>query len=512
MNKEKMKILLIALNTDISYIPLALLYLKASLLNDRYLKEKVEVEIKEFGLFDISHHTFDDDDDDVVLYEIHKYNPQIIGFSCYVWNIKKILTLSTKIKKINRNTKIILGGPQVSPVAKILLEENSQIDIIVKGEGEITFLELIKSLLNSNRNINRISGTTIRHRGMIIDNDDREMIPDLDSIPSPHISNLIHLEKRIACLETQRGCIFKCHFCYYNKDFDKIRFFSMDRVKKDLSFLLRQKPTSIQFMDPIFNLNVNKAKEICRFIIQNNKNNISFRMETKAEFVDEELAELFHKANVECLTIGLQSSNDKVLRSVGRKLSVKKFIGGVNLLKKWDLGIEVQLILGLPGDTFYSFKKSLEFALNLEPKILDVFRLQVLPGTEIWRKVRELGIVYDPEPPHYFLHTKTLLFDEMIKLQKIINSLDLFKIKAKITIEYLCKETKIKLLDMVELWVDWFGDDLMRLKWQDNDAVKDKFRKFIKYFCMAHNIDFYFYDHLLQKEVAFSIRSEKEQV
>ena len=493
-----MKILLISLNVDPSYIPLALLYLKASLLNDRYLKEKVEVEIKEFNLFDTSDACYEHND---ILHEILKYDPQIIGFSCYVWNIKEILALSVKIKKIRKDTKIVLGGPQVSPIAKIILGENSQIDIIVKGEGENTFLELVRSLLDPNRNINKISGTVIRYRGMIVENDNREMIPKLDSIPSPHTSDLIHLENRTACLETQRGCIFKCHFCYYNKDFDKIRFFSMERVKKDLSFLLGQKPASIQLMDPVFNLNVNRAKEICRFIIQNNRNNISFRMEIKAEFVDEELAELFHKANVELLTIGLQSSNNKVLHSVGRRLSAKKFIGGLDLLNKYDLETEVQLVLGLPGDTLYSFKKSLEFALNLKPKKLDIFNLQVLPGTEIWRRAKELGIIYNPAPPYYFLQTKTLLFEEMIKLRKIINSLHLFK--TKITIKHLCKETRIKLLDMIELWVDWFKDDMILLKCQNNDAIKDEFRKFIKYLCLTHNVDFGFYDSLLKKEVKF---------
>ncbi len=502
MNKEKMKILLIALKDDPSFTPLALLYLRASLLNDGYLREKLEVEIKEFDTSDTS------DTDDIILHEVYRYNPQVIGFSCYVWNIKKILDLSAKIKKIKTDTKIILGGPQVSPIAKILLEENSQIDIIVKGEGEITFLQLIKSFLGSNKSINKILGVAFRQGGAIVDNDARVMIPDLDFIPFPYFANPIRLDKRKVCLETQRGCVFKCHFCYYNKDFDKIRFFSMERVKKDLSFLLRQKLAIIQFMDPVFNLDINRAKEICKFIIQKNKNNISFNMEIKAELVDEELAELFHKTNVGCLTIGLQSSDDDVLRSIGRKLNAKKFISGFNLLKKYGLQTEVQIIFGLPKDTFNSFKKSLEFVLNLKPKNLDIFRLQVLPGTEIWRKVEELGIVYDASPPHYFLQTKNLFFDEVIKIEKIANSINLFG--SKVTIGYLCKEAKVKLLDMIELWIEWFGDDRFLLKWQDDDVIIEKFKEFIKYFCEAHNIDFDFYGRLLQKEIASSVRSNKE--
>lgn len=228
----EMKVLLSTINAVRLYTPLSLLYLEAFLLNDKSLKEKVKVEIKEFNRFD---------NDEFILCEIQKYNPQIIGFSCYMWNIERILALSDKIKKIKRDIKIILGGPQVSPIAKILLEKNSQVDIIARGEGEITFLELVESLLSSNKNMKGILGITFRHNGQIVHNADREIIPDLDSIPSPYLSDSIHLEGREVCLETQRGCIFKCAFCYYHKGFDRIRFFSIERVKKELSFLLRKK-------------------------------------------------------------------------------------------------------------------------------------------------------------------------------------------------------------------------------------------------------------------------------
>ena len=498
-----MKVLLSTMNLNRLFTPLPLLYLKGFLLNDRSIKEKVEIEIKEFGLFDA---------DDFILYEIQRCNPQIVGFSCYVWNIKKILALSGKIKKINRNIKIVLGGPQVSPLAKILLKKNSQIDIIVKGEGEITFLELIKALSNSNKNISGILGITSRHNGRIVDNADREIISDLDSIPSPYIYNFIHLEDREVCLETQRGCIFKCNFCYYNKGFDKIRFFSMERVKKDLSSLLKQKLRSIYLMDPVFNLDVSRAKEICKFIVQNNKNNITFHTEIKAEFVDEESAELFYKANIKYLEIGLQTTKAKVLHSVNRKPYIKKFVNGITLLRKYDFTAEIQLILGLPGDTFDSFKKSLEFTLDLEPKTLSIFRLQVLPGTEIWRKAKELGVIYEDEPPYYFLQSKSLPFKKVIELRKIINSLRLFRTKA--TIKYLCKEARIKLLDIIKLWITWLNDDQFLLNPQivSGKVLKEKFREFIKYFCEKNKIDFNFYDIFLQKEIDFSMKPEKEQM
>jgi len=497
-----MKILLIAVNMKEFYTPLALLYLKAVLLKDRYLRKKVKVEIKEFSIYNT---------DDFILHEIQKYNPQIIGFSCYVWNINRILTLLYDIKKINRNVKVIMGGPQVSPISKILLKQNNQIDIIVKGEGEVIFLKLIKSLLHSGKGINKISGIAYRHNGRIIDNPEGEIIADLDSIPSPYLSNALNLSDKEVCLETQRGCIFKCNFCYYNKGLDRLRFFSIERVKEDLSFLLRQKLRSIYLMDPVFNVNVDRAKEICKFIIKKNKNSVMFHTEIRAELVDEEMAELFDKANIKYLEIGLQSSKDETLRLINRKLNIKNFVNGINLLKKYDLLTEIQLIVGLPGDTLRSFKKSLKFVLDIEPKVVRVARLQVLPGTKIWCNAKKLGIIYEENPPYYFLKSSSFSFEDAIKTQKIINSLELFG--DRLIIKYLCKEGEIKLLDFINLWIQWCSDDSLLLNYTDTNTLISKVQKFIKYFCRKNNIDFNFYNILLQKEKGanFWIRKGKEQ-
>jgi radical SAM superfamily enzyme YgiQ (UPF0313 family) len=492
-----MKILLVSIAGNISYTPLALLYLKACLLNERYLKENTAVEIKEFAL---------EDADDFILSQIQKFNPDIIGFSCYIWNIERILKLCLKIKQLSRKIKIILGGPQVCPIAKDVLENNSHIDIVVRGEGELTFMELSKTIIRKDR-FDNVRGITYRRGERIISNPDREIIANLDSIPSAYLSNHIALKDREACLETQRGCPFRCHFCYYHKSFNKIRFFSLERVKKELIFLLKQKIKMIYLMDPVFNSNLERAKEICRFILKNNKDNIPFHTEIRAELVDNELAELFAKSNVRLLEIGLQSTRNRVLFLANRTLNIKKFINGINLLKKYNLDIEPQLILGLPGDTPRSFKKSLEFTLNLETPRLTVFRLQVLPGTEIWRRVKELGITYEDKPPYNFLQSKTMPFDYVIEQLKIIKNLNLFRTKK--TIKFLCKEAKINLLDIIKLWIEWLNNDRFLLNYQNGKILKDKFRGFIEYFCNKNNIDYNFYNTLLKKEITLPKKARK---
>lgn len=495
MNK-KTQVLLSTITQESVYLPLALLYLKTSVLDDEYLEKRVEIEIKEFN---------QRDQDRFILYEIEKNNPKIIAFSCYIWNIQRILSLCLKLKAIDKDIKIILGGPQVSPIAETVLEKNKQIDFIVRGEGEITFRELIKTLLNSQKNFEMISGVTYKHNGQIVKNIDREMIADLDSIPSPYTANLKHLEDREVSLETQRGCIFKCDYCYYHKSFEKIRFFSIGRVKKDLSFLLQQKIKRIYLMDPVFNFDINRAKEICKFIIENNKKNITLHTEIRVEFIDDELAELFSKANVKYLEIGLQSTNKNVLHLVKRKLNFEEFVRGIELLKRYDFDLQIQLIFGLPGDTIHSFMKSLEQTLALKLRNLAIFRLMVLPGTEIWNNAKKLGIIYEDEPYHSVLRTNEISFNGMVKLEKIINSLFLFK--DLWIIKCLAKDINIKLLDLIKLWLDWVNDDRFLLNFGYAEALKEKLRNFIIDLCQRYkdkvNLDFY--NALLKKELNSSM-------
>jgi radical SAM superfamily enzyme YgiQ (UPF0313 family) len=497
-----MNILLIAINENNRVImtPLALLYLEAGILNDPYLKVRTRVDIKEFSV---------SDKDKYILSEIQKSDPQVVGFSCYVWNIQRVLDLASKIKRAASEVRIVLGGPQVSPIAREVLKENADVDIIVKGEGEISFLKLSRALVNNRDELAGLQGIIFRDKGEVIDNPDREIIPDLDALPSAYAQGFIPLNNREVCLETQRGCIFKCHFCYYNKSFSHIRFFSLKRVKRELAFLLKQDLKGIYLMDPVFNVNGKRAKEICRFIIRHNKRNVPFHTEIKAELVDAEMAELFHKANMKYLEIGLQSSKRRVLHGVNRKLDIKKFVRGVNLLKNYDMRSEVHLILGLPNDTLVSFKRSLEFVLKLAPPSLSIFNLQVLPGTEIRRKVKRLGMVHEKAPPYYLLHSRGFPLNKMLEAQRIINSVNLFR--KKIAIKYLCIETKTKLLDLISVWIDWLEDEEFLLKPQKSRVLRGKLRGFVRYLCIKNSFDPRFYDNLIKKEFVFSTQSEREQ-
>lgn len=497
--KKPTRVLLNIISADGRYSPLALLYIRSVLWRDDELKNAVDVKMQEFNT---------KDDIDYMLSEIMKYCPDIIGFSCFVWNIEKVLRLSALVKKLSKDTVIVFGGPESTPRAQSLLEQYPQIDIVVRDEGEITFRELVRALRQEQPHLKDIKGITFRSNDTVVKNEPRDIIANLDSIPSPFDSSYVPSEDTEVCLETQRGCVYKCSFCFYGKGLDGARLFSMDRVKKDLGYLLNLKLKSICLMDPVFNLPLERAKEICRFIAENNKNNIAFHTEIRAELVDEEVAELFAKANIKWLEIGLQSLDVNVLRSVRRNMNLKRFMSGIEFLKKYDSIVEVHLILGLPGETYESFVDALEFALSLEVTHLMLFRLQLFPGTNIHRDIQLSGIVYDEQPSYTFMQTKSISFEKVIHLQKIFNSLGMFR--ANVSAQFLCRETGIKLLEMVERWIEWLNDDRLLLNRNDENKIREKFNEFILYFCAKNDIPADFYSNLLLKEARIKLSVERD--
>jgi radical SAM superfamily enzyme YgiQ (UPF0313 family) len=488
-----MKIFLTTLNIRSDYPSLALLYLKAALLNDEQIQNVCEVSIEEFNV---------NETNEIILSKIEKYQPQVVAFSCYVWNIEKVLAISSKLKSRNKNLKIILGGPQVSPLAAEVLLENESVDFIIRGEGEVTFPELIRHFLLSSGKLQEMAGISFKKNRRVINNQEREIIRDLDSISSPFKDEIYESSKNWAPIETHRGCAFNCYYCYYNKANRNIRYFSLGRVKKDMAFLLRKKIKQIYLMDPTFNFNAERTKEICRFIIDNNKNNVVFNTEVNAELVDEEMARLFHDANIKNLEIGLQSIDKKVLMLCNRHLNLQTFVSGVKALKKYDINIELQLIMGLPGQTEESFKDSLDFVLELNPTKVSAFSLQVLPGTVFWEKGKKLGLSFEPHPPYRVLRSNQLSANKMSYLAKLVKALNL--IRNKLAIKVLSREANMKIIKIIELWIDWLKEDGELLMSANNEGMlvlQHKFKEFFLDLCKRNMLDVKFYKSILGKKI-----------
>lgn len=214
MNNKK-KVVLLSFNWA-NHFSLALGYLKAYALKDNFIKGNSEIEIIDFDTEMLNVQQ--------VVYYLSQMRPDIIGFSCYCWNIDKVLDTSRIIKTLYPEIQIVFGGPEVGPVGMKYLTENTFIDVVIKGEGEITFAELLKHYLGRG-GLAEIAGISYRIDDRIHENPERPPIEDLSEIPSPYLEGILAPRDKVTYIETYRGCMFKCHYCFEGKHLPKLRFF-----------------------------------------------------------------------------------------------------------------------------------------------------------------------------------------------------------------------------------------------------------------------------------------------
>jgi radical SAM superfamily enzyme YgiQ (UPF0313 family) len=395
-------------------IQLALYYLRMYFLKYSRKREMADIEILSFSSREKI---------ETVIDRVKKTKPHIIGFSCYVWNIIGILKTAKTIKNAMPEVKIVFGGPEVSPRARMLIKNHDFIDAIVIGEGERVFKELLESWLNNKTDISDVDGIVYRKNDIVLLTKESEQIQNLDEIPSPYIEKAID-EKTIKNYypyiptETMRGCPYSCHYCYYHKDFKKLNYFSLERVERELKYILEREPRGVYLMDPTFNTNKKRSKEILRIIIKHNKKS-TLHVELKAELLDEEMVDLLHKAGTDYIEIGIQSTNEKTLKLINRHFNADKFRENVLLLNKKDLPYEIQLIDGLPADNYETLKNSVDWLLTLRPRTIEIMRFMLLPGTYLRTNARRFGITYKPKAPYHSIKSDTFSSEDLEKTEKL---------------------------------------------------------------------------------------------
>jgi radical SAM superfamily enzyme YgiQ (UPF0313 family) len=413
---NRLHVILISFNWA-NHFSLALGYLKAYAQKDKFICENTKIEIANF---ETENHEVGQ-----VVYYLSQQRPDVIGFSCYCWNINKVLDTARIFKKISPRTQVILGGPEVGSIATKYLKKNPFIDVIVRGEGEVSFAELLRCYLGKTQ-LEQIQGITYRSGKKVFENQDRPLIEDLGEIPSPYLKGIIVPKDGVTYLETYRGCIFNCSYCFEGKNFPKLRFFPKERVKKEIEFVIGQPEIkSFHFIDPIFNLKKERLREIVEMISKANQFGTELRtIEIMAEFIDEEVVLLFKKANVKSVETGPQSLNKETLKSVNRYYDQERFEKAIRLLE--DNGIEVltDLIIGLPGDNFFRFVKSVKTLIELAPTTIVFSILHVLPGTTLYEESHKFGLNFDDKAPHLVLSTPGFSYEELDRAVVMAHSLD----------------------------------------------------------------------------------------
>lgn len=407
-----MKFLLVGLNAKYIHSNLAVHYLKA---NAKEYREYVEI-----AEYTINNHLED------IMGDIYRKKPDIIGFSCYIWNINMIYDLARELRKILPKVKIWLGGPEVSFDANMVLENHSYIDGVMVGEGEETFHQLLEVYVDKKGILGDVLGITYREAEAIYSTGCRPPM-DLSKVPFPY-HDLGIFENKIVYYETSRGCPYSCSYCLSSVD-KKVRFRDIELVKKELQVFLDAKVPQVKFIDRTFNCYHKHTMAIWNYIKEHDNGITNFHFEVSADILNEEELTLLNsmRPGLVQLEIGVQSTNLKTIDAIHRKMDFKKLSAIVDRIHKGDnIHQHLDLIVGLPYEDYNSFGRSFNDVYALHPNQLQLGFLKVLKGSLMHDMSEEYHIIYHSLAPYEVLYTNWISYDEVLRLKQIEEMVEVY--------------------------------------------------------------------------------------
>lgn len=413
-----MKNLLVAINSQYVHTNLAVRYL------EKFVKNDVNIEVYESN---INNQIYN------IIKDIYIKKVDRVIFSTYIWNKDMVLAITKELKKIQPNLEIVLGGPEVTYNPKETLLQNKEIDFVLIGEGE----KVLKNFLTKDRK--NIKGVAYLENEEFKFIGEEELIENLDIIPFPYTDEEIKDKTKIVYYESSRGCPFSCSYCLSSVD-RCVRYFSLERVKKDLLKFINSDVKLVKFVDRTFNLKKDRYLDIWRFLLENYRENIVFHFEINANIFDEETIEFLKKIpkNYFQFEIGIQSINKKTMESINRLNLLEKLKHNVKSINK-NIHLHVDLIAGLPYDTYEEFKNSFDYAHSLDSEMIQLGFLKVLSGTQMSKEQEKYGIKHTEMAPYEILENNFISFEEIIKLKNIEKMLDYYynSEKFKNSVKYL---------------------------------------------------------------------------
>jgi radical SAM superfamily enzyme YgiQ (UPF0313 family) len=364
---------------------------------------------------------------------IIKENPQLVAFSCYMWNIQFFGVLAQYFKQNSPEIKIVFGGPELDTehIMEGKLDDVSA-DLCISGEGEKTFLELLKNLSSGSPDLSSINGLSYRYslNNSFVTNVKREPFSSLLEIPSPFLTGIVDDEVLYrpgieANIETQRGCNLRCSYCIYHKDMPTISYADVGRTIDEVRFAINKGVKRIRFVDANFTSSLDHAKEIMRGIIKE-RFETRLMVELIPGFIDDEMAQLFHEfnkisdLNEMTLGVGVQTINLDVLKTMRRGIKVETFEKTFNILQKYDIYAKIDLIIGLPGEDIQSIERTMEYMMDQlkgsQSHLLCCHIMRGLPGTELLQIAKEHEMKFTSEfDPHEMYESPILPRKDMLQ-------------------------------------------------------------------------------------------------
>ena len=425
---ENMKILLIAINAKYIHSNPAV-YSLAAYANHNLTteeKEKCQIEIAEYT---INHRT------EAIISDIYKRKPDVLAFSCYIWNWEYVQEIMTELHKLLPQASVFLGGPEVSFTSEDILKQYPFLSGIMTGEGEETFLELCRVFISGRKSM-KLEGL-YSGKNMSCEDGDMDLVLQSASQPRGLVNindipffydDMTAFEHRIVYYESSRGCPYRCSYCLSSID-KTVRLRDLELVKRELQFFLDLKLPQVKFIDRTFNCNRDHACEVWQYIYENDNGVTNFHFEISADILTDRELSILEKMRpgLVQLEIGVQSTNPETIKEINRVMNVDKLREVTVRIKSFkNIHQHLDLIAGLPFEDFITFQKSFNEVYSMKPEQLQLGFLKVLKGAKMWEKAADYGIVYTEKPPYEVLFTNWITYDEILKLKQVEEMVEMY--------------------------------------------------------------------------------------
>lgn len=351
-------------------------------------------------------------------YRVLRMEPDVVGFSVCCWNADIVYAACELIRRARPGIVIVLGGPEVGPHAHEVLAEHPAVDAVVRGEGEVTFAELLR-VIGAGQRMWLCPGVTARNGDEIVSAAERPLVEELDELPSPYLAGVMQPSETLSFIETFRGCPHRCGYCFEAKGSPRIRSFSRQRVRAEIQTIASARGVAgLSFVDPVFNLTPQRLAWLAEELAPHASRGLRVHtVEVDVERIGAPEAALLRSAGVVSAETGPQSIGAAALDACRRRFDPTRFAAGVAALRHEGIAVECDLIIGLPGDDAFDVIAGLRWLVQLDPGVIQSSTLRVLPGTDFWDRSAELGVTYEPASEHEVVQTADLSFADIRRLE-----------------------------------------------------------------------------------------------
>lgn len=335
---------------------------------------------------------------------ISKYAPDVVGITVVTGTFPSALQVASIIKECNPKSLVVTGGPHPTILPDETVKQKN-IDFVVRGEGEIALLELIRAIEKHDYDsFEKIDGLSFKKNGEIIHNRPRQFIQDLDSLPFParHLSLFpeLHLPREMGVMISLRGCPFDCDFCGAKNIWTrKVRYRSIDNVADEIKHIMRNyKNKEFLFWDDSFTANKKRTLDLCQKLTQE-KFGIIWSCITRADILDEELIRIMKKAGCSRVDIGIESGSERILKLINKKITIEDVLRTSQLLKNSGLDWGAFFMVGFPYETKQDVLKTKELMQKLKPTNMVLSIYTPFPGDKLFDVTKQMGLL--PEKPNW---------------------------------------------------------------------------------------------------------------